>query len=305
MSVVGSAVVPVVLAIALGVGARRIVGQASAWRGLEWLTYYCFTPAMIASAIGAAELRAAAFPPILLALGLPTVVVAAALLSLRAPMRQDAAATGAVLQGSIRFNAYLGLAYSSALHGAAGTAGFAVTAAVMVPVVNALSVGTLAAYQARSGASAIRAVVREVAGNPLILGCLGGVALNLTGGVPSLAEPVFSMLAGPAVVCGAILTGTALQWQLRGPDLVAIAIASSLKLLVLPVIAIIVTLQLDVDTVVRDCLVLVSALPAAPSAYVLAVRLGGDGRLTASITGVQTLLAVITIPCMLALVALT
>ena len=43
-------------------------------------------------------------------------------------------------------------------------------------------------------------------------------------------------------------------------------------------------------------IVLICAVPTAPSSYVLASRMGGDTRLMASITGVQTLLAIVTLP---------
>lgn len=46
-------------------------------------------------------------------------------------------------------------------------------------------------------------------------------------------------------------------------------------------------------------IVLITAVPTAPSAYVLASRMGGDTRLMASITGTQTVLSIAALPLML------
>ena len=48
-------------------------------------------------------------------------------------------------------------------------------------------------------------------------------------------------------------------------------------------------------------IILITAVPTAPSATVLASRMGGDTRLMAAITGVQTVLAIVTIPLLLLL----
>ena len=46
----------------------------------------------------------------------------------------------------------------------------------------------------------------------------------------------------------------------------------------------------------RDVVLVFAALPTASSAYILAVRMGGDGASTAWLISVSTLLAMITLP---------
>ncbi len=73
-----------------------------------------------------------------------------------------------------------------------------------------------------------------------------------------------------------------------------------MKLAALPLLAM--ALALGMSGAALTSVGLISAVPTAPSAYVLALRMGGDTRLMAAITGTQTVLAIVTIPLMLALV---
>ena len=51
---------------------------------------------------------------------------------------------------------------------------------------------------------------------------------------------------------------------------------------------------------IRGSIARVAALPIAPSAYILSVRMGGDGPLTARLISASTLLAMITLPLWIA-----
>ena len=71
---------------------------------------------------------------------------------------------------------------------------------------------------------------------------------------------------------------------------------TAIKLIAMPVAAIFTARALDVSGVFLDVVVLFSALPTATSAYVLAVRMGGDGSLVALGITISTLAGMVAIP---------
>ena len=74
-------------------------------------------------------------------------------------------------------------------------------------------------------------------------------------------------------------------------------------LLAMPLLAYAVARALHLPTLESSVLVLFFALPTAPTAYVLTRQLGGDGHLMAGIITLQTLLAALSLPLVLALLA--
>lgn len=140
-----------------------------------------------------------------------------------------------IVQGSVRINTYIGLAFAAALHGTAGVASFAITSAVVVPLVNVLCVSTLARYGYLAAVRPRSRLVRELASNPLILACAAGVALSLTGtGVPDAVALLLNLFSSPALVAGTLAAGAAIRFDARWRDLLDISLASALKLVAVP-----------------------------------------------------------------------
>ena len=301
MPLVITAILPIVLLLSLGAILRRRVVPADAfWRGLERLTYYVFTPALFVGSIAVADLSAVPALPLAASVGAPVVAGAGLVLPLRRLLRIDGPALTSLLQGSVRINTYVGLVFASAMHGSSGVAVFALATAVLVPLVNVICVSVLAVHGARTGAGPRGGVWRELALNPLILSCAAGLALNLAGlRLPEFLTSLLGMLAGPAIACGTLIAGASIVLRMRRQDLLPIAVASVLRLLAVPLGAALLAAQLGVSGVAYGVVVIISSVPTAPSAAVLAARLGGDVRLMAAITGVQTLLAAGTIPLVL------
>lgn len=305
MQLITAAIVPVIILLIAGAAIRRFfLTEPAFWRGLEWLSYHVFTPALFVESIAQTDLTGVSVGPLLLSLALPTLVVSALLIALRRVLRANGPQLTSLVQGSIRLNTYIGLVFASALHGVDGVASFALAAAVMVPLVNVICVTTLSFYGATDGGRKRGGVWREIVTNPLILGCAVGLALNLTGvGLPSAVAAPVEILASPALVCGTLVAGAAISLQLRRRDGLDIALVSVLKLIVLPFAAAGVATAAGVSDLMLTSITLICALPTAPSAYVLATRMGGDERLMASITGAQTVLSMATMPLMLAVAA--
>ncbi|WP_109474596.1 AEC family transporter [Ornithinimicrobium cavernae] len=296
MELVVTAIVPIVLLLALGWTLRhRLLTDAGFWQGLEWTSYYVFMPALFISSITGADLSAVSPGPLLASLVAPVLAVATIVVVLRRPLHADGPALTSLVQGSIRFNTYLGLVLAAALHGREGIATFALAAALMVPLVNVLSVSLLAVHGDR-GAHRPR-LWRELAGNPLILSCVTALVLTaLDIPLPGPLGTTVDLLAGPALVCGTLVAGAAITLRVDRRDVLHIVVTSLLKLVLLPLGAGALASTLGISGVMLASIVIITAIPTPPTAYVLASRMGGDTRLMASLTGAQTVVAMLSLP---------
>lgn len=72
----------------------------------------------------------------------------------------------------------------------------------------------------------------------------------------------------------------------------------------MPLFAYLIGTFLALSPILLAIVVIFSAMPTAPSAFILARQLGGDTRLMASIITFQTLLSVLTLSFLLGILAL-
>jgi hypothetical protein len=82
-------------------------------------------------------------------------------------------------------------------------------------------------------------------------------------------------------------------------DFVALAGNGALRLLAMPALAALIGFAFGLDGAEALVLVVFSAIPTAPTAYVLTRQLNGDGTFMAGLVTAQTLAAVATIPLVL------
>ncbi len=141
--------------------------------------------------------------------------------------------------------------------------------------------------------------------NPLIWACAIGLALNVTHiPLPKLWHEVADALGRSSLAIGLLVTGAGLHLEgIFRPSLAA-SLAVFLKLVLMPVIAVALALLFGLTgsnlTIVTVC----SAVPTSSSAYVMARQMNGDAPLLAQIIALQTILAAVTMPVAIALVAM-
>lgn len=270
------------------------------WPAAERLNYFILFPALLLSSLASAPLDNPALPRLALAVLLGLGGAWLGLLLVRRLRGWPAARFGALTQGILRFNTYLGLAVVGSLYGQAGLVLAALLLALLVPAVNLLSVWSLTAERGVSARSLLLPVLK----NPLILACLGGVAINLAGlGLPGGSDRLLGLLATASLPLGLLCVGAALRPQeLRGEQ-AALAWNCALRLLAMPALAWLVARLLHLPALESTLLVLFFALPTAPTAYVLTRQLGGDGQLMAGLITLQTLLSGASLFVVLALLA--
>uniref|UniRef100_UPI00313F294D AEC family transporter n=1 Tax=Pseudomonas sp. OTU5201 TaxID=3043850 RepID=UPI00313F294D len=258
------------------------------WPAAERLNYFILFPALLFSSLATAPLDNPALPQLALAVFLGLGIGWLTLLLARRLLGWPAARFGAITQGILRFNTYLGLAAIGSLYGKDGLAMAALMLALMVPTVNLMSVWALTAERGVS----LRGLLLPMAKNPLILACLAGALVNLAGfGLPGGTERLLNLLAVASLPLGLLCVGAALRPQQLAGEVPALAWTCALRLLAMPALAFAVARVLDLPTMESSILVLFFALPTAPTAYVLTRQLGGDSHFMAGIITLQTLLA--------------
>jgi len=168
---------------------------------------------------------------------------------------------------------------------------------VLVPVVNVAAVGMLArGHRSR--------IVVELARNPLILACVAGIAWKATGWtLPALASHLLGLLAGAALPLGLLAVGAGLTFKATTVSPAALAWWNTVKLLALPALALLFANLAALSPLERQVAVTLAAMPTAPSAYILATQMNGQGAPVAQLISTGTLIAAITLPLWISLVS--
>lgn len=277
--------------ILLGAAIRRWMALGEHfWLGLEKLVYFVLFPALLINALLRTRLDLAAALPLLATAYLAMIGGMALGLVPRLLSRVPALTFASVFQCGYRFNSYIGLAAAGLLFGDAGIATMGLIVGAAVPLANLASVWMLA----RHGQVGL---ARELIRNPLILATLTGFLLNLSGlEPPAPLLALLGRLADASIALGLIAVGAALRLH-HVPGVQGMAFwFLAVKLLALPVLALAVGAWLGLSGLNYQVVVLFAALPTASSAYILAVRMGGDGRSVAWLISVSTLASMVTLP---------
>ncbi len=271
------------------------------WPGAERLVYYFLFPALLFSSTAKASWELYSVVSMVWALLGSTFVICILLFALRRYLAKTNAAFTSVFQGSIRFNSYIGLAAAFALFGDAGLHLAAVYLALMIPVVNVLSVMVLAGYNNKKNGWFW--IFTSVVKNPLIIACLAGMSTNLIGlQLPEVLEKLATILGRGSLPLGLLAVGASLQIATFREAGREVLYTCFLKLLLFPALVWGACVLFRVDIMSTAIAVLFTALPGSPVSYILAKQLGGDSRLMSSIVAVQTGISMITLPIFIALV---
>ena len=289
---------PDFLLIALGAVLKRVRGfDGGFWPGLERLVYFVLFPALLFRSLATSPLGLADAGR-LVAVGLGFTLAGMALSALAQPLfRLPHATFAACFQCGFRFNTYVALAATASLGGEAALAALSLLIGALVPVVNIAAVGMLA-----RGAGT--RIALEIARNPLVLACAAGIAWQATAlPLPGLAQHLLALLASAAVPLGLLAVGAGLTLRAATVPPAAAAWWHGVKLLAMPAVALARAHAAGLSLLERTVAVAMASVPTAPSAYILATQMKGDGASVALLISSGTLLAAITMPLWVALVA--
>lgn len=268
------------------------------WSGAERLVYFVLFPALLFGALVRNPVSIGASVPMLLAaLGAFAAGVAAGFLA-RPALSASELRFASGVQCAFRFNSYIALALALRLGGDSGLSLAALLVGVFVPPGNVAAVFALARH---SGAG----VARELVRNPLVIATVAGLTAKALGlHLPEPVDATLTRLGQAALGLGLILVGAGLRLE-RGAAADAAATRDGVrlaawfgatKLLLMPLVALALAHLLALDPLARVIVVLFSAVPPAPAAYVLATRMGGDGRFVALLLTAYILASLATLP---------
>ena len=266
------------------------------WPAADRLNYFVLFPSLLVTSLAKAPLGDPALLKIAVAIYLAIAITCAVFWVARAMRRWPPRRFGPLLQGAIRFNTYLGLAVIGSVFGSTGLAFAAVVIAVLVPTVNVLSVIALTA------GDGVRPVtlLASVAKNPLILACLLGIFATLTGwGLPFGADRFLGLLASASLPLGLLCVGAALRLAAARAETPTLLANALVRLIAMPSLAAFAATVMGLDGTARAVMVIVFALPTAPTSYVLTTQLKGDAGLMAGLVTLQTLLSAVTLPAVI------
>lgn len=301
MSGVVATIAPVFVLIVIGFGFRRAGFPGDGfWAPAERLSYYVLLPALVVHTLATADLAGIQLGP-LVATGMAMAAAMTVLVAgLRPVLRIEGPAFTSMVQGTVRLNSFLGFAIALAFFGAPGLAVAAVFVSFMMPTVNVISIGALAAYGAR-GRPDWRRVPLRIATNPLILACAVGALVNATGApVPGWATGTLELLAKAALPVALLCVGAGIEPAAGRARRGLILLACGLKLCVMPALAWGLAGVTGLGGTAFAVALMFAATPVSPAAYVLARQLGGDAALMAGITTAETALSAVTLSLILA-----
>ena len=289
------ALTPIFAIILLGfLISRTPISSQEVWQGLERLTYYLFFPALLVSRLSQTNFEVNELLEIGYVLGFALFVFTILFIGLRKFIARNQGSLSSVYQGSIRFNTYIGLACVEALYGDNGLTLAALCLVVYIPLVNVLSVISISAS---GGGNRWVVGTGSVLTNPLVLACLIGMVLSFYNmEVPDLGWEIIEVLSRPALPLGLLAVGAGIHFVAFGDQTWQLVVALFCKLLAFPALVVVATLLFKMAPGLSAALLLLTCLPAPPSAYILARQLGGNVSLMANIITLQTLFAFFTIP---------
>jgi malonate transporter and related proteins len=306
MIAIGLALLPVFLVIIAGLLLTTSgLVQESQWSGVNHVCYFVLFPAIIFKEIAAADFAGLPIWRMAFAMILALMTMFAVLLASRRILSTALALDGpqfsSVFQGATRWHTFIAFAIIPLLFGRDALALGAVAAAAMTPLLNVANIAVISLCATGHPPDPKKLAV-SILRNPFFISSAAGVAYKLTAlPFPSLALITFDMVGRGALGLALLTAGAGLRLGEPAKTAMPIALATALKLAVMPLFTWAWLEGLGVTGTPAAVAVLCTGVPTGAGAYVLARHLGGDAPLVASIMTVQVICAAITLPIVLAL----
>jgi predicted permease len=199
-------------------------------------------------------------------------------------------------QIAFRFNSFIGLALAERLAGAEGLLLISVLIGICVPLFNMAAVWPMA----RHGKTGF---MGELLRNPFIIATVSGLVCNLLGfRFPDWIAPTVNRIGGASIPLGLMAAGAGMQFATLAKAKTLAVSVLGIRHVIAPVIAFGLALFFRLSPAQATVLLMFSALPTAPTAYVLAARMGFDGGYVAGLVTLSTLFGVLSLPFALSLI---
>ena len=291
-----NAVLPFLIYIAFGYGVRNsgLVDEAFMYK-LNKMIFQAFFPILMFNNFYNLQ-PGFTLNPVLVVTALVSILTVQAVSLLIVPrLVPEDAKRGVLIQAIYRSNYVLfGIPLAQNLFHEDGVILVTAMIAIVIPVYNVTAVIILEMY--RGGKVGPMTLVGNVCKNPMLRGAAAGLVFNILGirFPASVLEPVgqFADLTTPLAlfVLGGTLHFSAIQHNLK-----YVVPSMSVKLLVLPAIAVALSVAFGFTPVERFVYFEMFATPVATASYSMAQNMGGDGELAGQLVVLSTAASVITI----------
>jgi predicted permease len=295
-----SAIAPIFLIIATGylLFRTRIVDE-TVWSAIEHICFYLLLPFLIIRTLSRANLGDVPLLDFMTVLVVAILGMAALLILIQAfvwrRFPQSGPSFTSIFQGATRFHGFVAIAVIGPLYGDAGVTLAALALAIMVPLLNVISVIVLSIYGSNDGKPEIVAVLKKIASNPLIIACIAGLLLNRFG-MPDILFETIDIIGSGGLGLALLAVGAGMKPQQAAQHKLLLTVGVLTRLIGMPVIVILMSWLIGLDGLARSVAIIAGAVPTAASAYVMARKMGGNAELMSSIVTFQVIIAFFTLP---------
>jgi len=201
---------------------------------------------------------------------------------------------GAFCQGSFRGNlAYIGLAIVYNAYGDPGLTKAGILIGFLVPVLNFFAILALTLPHQQQQIS-FREIAKQIIINPLILASLIGILWSFFHlPMPTILDRSLSIASGMTLPLALLSIGGSFSLAKLKGDIWKAALATAMKLVLLPLVTIVFMLSLGISGLDFAVGLLMAGAPTAVATYIMACRMGGDGDLAGTIVMMATGLSAI------------
>ncbi|MDD2384780.1 MAG: AEC family transporter [Sulfurospirillaceae bacterium] len=296
MTHIFSSLLPICLMISTGFFFKYIkFPTLEFWPMADKFTYYVLMPALLIYKLSTAKIDLSQSVNLVVTSLVSIFIVLTLLIVLNFLLHFEAKAFTSIVQGSIRFNSYVFLAFVDTVYGDKGLVLAAIVMAFVIPVLNILCISIFAVY-VRHGDFSFKAFLKTIIKNPLIGACIVGGIVNVSGvHIPIFVLKYFSVVSNAALPMGLLSVGVGLELKYLKDAKKELLVSTLVKLLMFPLIAYGVGILFGLSGLSLSIAVIFGAMPTAVSGYILARELGGDISLMASIITLQTLACMATL----------
>lgn len=258
------------------------------------LIYFIFFPALLFWKIGASpSVDDSAIDLIAAAICAVAIVYLISAICLKL-FRVSNFVAGSFSQSCFRFNTYVGMAVILNLLGETGVSRFGILIGLIIPIVNVLAVSTLIWYSGQSidARERLRITLRALVSNPLIIGCLAGMAYSrFVGEFPVFLDNTLRLAAMVTLPLALLSIGGTLTLKGLKAHLGLALVGSALKLLVLPVAGWLFLRAFDASLLSFQVGMLFFTLPTSPAIIVLSSQLNSDTEFASAAIVLSTVLS--------------
>ena len=295
-----NAIAPIFLIIIIGYAlhSTAIVGE-QVWSAIEHICFYLLFPFLIIRTLSRANLGGVPIFDFMLVLVVAILGMSISLILAYSLVRGRYPASGpsftSLFQGATRFHGFMALAIIGPLHGDSGIALTALALAIMVPLLNIISVVVLSVYGDNSKGSNLFQVLKQIIKNPLIIACAVGLAFNWVG-IPDVIFDTVEIIGNGGLGLALLAVGAGLRLDQAAQEKLLVFIGVFIRLIGMPLIVIGMAWIVGLEGLPRTIAIIAGAVPTASSAYVMARKMGGNAELMSNIVTFQILAAFLTLP---------